>query len=296
VSGAADAAPPVARGRCVVFADGPADAAAICVTGLLLRAGVKVDGVVVRRRRWWRRWWRVAAVFLRRAAGFWTRRALDGRFPSGGFAAFEPDGRAATDAALRGFAREAGLPQRASVEEFAATGGGVAVLYCADFGDAAVLRWLGEARPRLILAAGDPAGESAGSESADVLAAAAGDGVLACHAGILPDYQGADALRWALLEGRADCVGVTVYFAGGGLCGGDVLVRRRVAPVPGEALSALRGRLEVARCAELAAAGLGWLAGSLLRQPQLDVSEKQYFTMHRRLASIVEKELLNETF
>ena len=38
-------------------------------------------------------------------------------------------------------------------------------------------------------------------------------GFVGCHPGILPDYRGVYAPFWAMRDGRADKVGLTVYVA-----------------------------------------------------------------------------------
>jgi methionyl-tRNA formyltransferase len=55
-------------------------------------------------------------------------------------------------------------------------------------------------------------------------------GFLGCHPGILPDFRGAYASFWAMHEGRADKIGVSVYLATAGIDTGPLVAERVVAP------------------------------------------------------------------
>jgi folate-dependent phosphoribosylglycinamide formyltransferase PurN len=55
-------------------------------------------------------------------------------------------------------------------------------------------------------------------------------GFVGCHPGILPEYRGAYAPFWALRDGRADKVGVSIYLANGGVDTGPLIKERTVAP------------------------------------------------------------------
>jgi folate-dependent phosphoribosylglycinamide formyltransferase PurN len=54
-------------------------------------------------------------------------------------------------------------------------------------------------------------------------------GFIGCHPGILPDFRGAYASFWAMLEGRPDKIGLSVYLATPGIDTGP-LVAERVLP------------------------------------------------------------------
>jgi methionyl-tRNA formyltransferase len=55
-------------------------------------------------------------------------------------------------------------------------------------------------------------------------------GFIGCHPGILPEYRGVYAPFWALRDGRADKVGVSIYLADGGVDTGPLITERTVAP------------------------------------------------------------------
>lgn len=63
----------------------------------------------------------------------------------------------------------------------------------------------------------------------DVLALAR-IGFIGCHPGILPDFRGAYASFWAMLQGRPDKIGLTVYLANAGIDTGPLVAERVVAP------------------------------------------------------------------
>ncbi len=55
-------------------------------------------------------------------------------------------------------------------------------------------------------------------------------GFVGCHPGILPDFRGAYASFWAMLEGRTDKIGLSVYLADAGIDNGPLVAERVVAP------------------------------------------------------------------
>ncbi|MDR0535052.1 MAG: hypothetical protein LBG65_01635 [Puniceicoccales bacterium] len=163
---------------------------------------------------------------------------------------------------------------------------GIPVIYCGDLNDAASVRVLREARPRLVVFTGG------GLVRAEVLALS-GDGVLNCHMGILPHYRGMDVVEWPFLEGKTEHVGMTVHFMDKGVDTGDILAVRHMEPAPGEGRDTLRGRFEVPMCRELATAAIDWLSGRISRQPQPPDPTpsgvpRQYFKLHPGLQRLAE--------
>lgn len=55
-------------------------------------------------------------------------------------------------------------------------------------------------------------------------------GFIGCHPGILPDFRGAYASFWAMLEGKHDKIGVSVYLADAGIDAGPLVAERVVPP------------------------------------------------------------------
>lgn len=55
-------------------------------------------------------------------------------------------------------------------------------------------------------------------------------GFIGCHPGILPDFRGAYASFWAMHEGRADKIGLSVYLATAGIDTGPLVAERVLAP------------------------------------------------------------------
>ena len=58
----------------------------------------------------------------------------------------------------------------------------------------------------------------------------AGVGFIGCHPGILPDFRGAYASFWAMLEGKKDKIGLSVYLATAGIDTGPLVAERVVEP------------------------------------------------------------------
>jgi folate-dependent phosphoribosylglycinamide formyltransferase PurN len=55
-------------------------------------------------------------------------------------------------------------------------------------------------------------------------------GFVGCHPGILPDFRGAYASFWAMLEGKPEKVGLSVYLATAGIDTGPLVAERVVPP------------------------------------------------------------------
>ncbi len=55
-------------------------------------------------------------------------------------------------------------------------------------------------------------------------------GFVGCHPGILPDFRGAYASFWAMLEGKKDKIGVSVYLATDGIDTGPLVAERVIRP------------------------------------------------------------------
>jgi folate-dependent phosphoribosylglycinamide formyltransferase PurN len=244
----------------------------ICVAELLRRGGVNIAAIVTRRllnpKRFAKEFARDGVRLLRK---IWIKLVLRQRtfhktnYPTlVDFMAAEK----ITQRTVDDFRREHGIP----------------VVYCDDLNDAVVVDTLERTRPRVVVFTGG------GLIRGEVLRRA-GDGVLNCHMGILPDYRGMDVVEWPLLEGKPDCVGLTVHFMDAGVDTGDILATHRVEPCAGENVHDLRGRFEVPMCRELVAACEGWLAGRLTRRPQAGEKTRQYFILHPRLMELARARL-----
>jgi methionyl-tRNA formyltransferase len=55
-------------------------------------------------------------------------------------------------------------------------------------------------------------------------------GFVGCHPGILPDFRGAYASFWAMLEGKKDKIGLSVYLATAGIDTGPLVAERVIEP------------------------------------------------------------------
>lgn len=166
--------------------------------------------------------------------------------------------------------REGVAPER--VDHFARRNG-IAVSYCADLNDPSVIATLAAIKPRLVVFTG-------GGLLRKPLLQAAGDGVLNCHSGVLPEYRGMDVVEWAVLEGRDDKVGVTVHFMDRGLDTGDILHVEPIPPLPGESLPQLRTRMEPIMCRVFVDTIVRAIKNELARKSQRIEDGRQYFVMH----------------
>ena len=256
----------------VIFSPSRHSLYTICVAELLRRSGVNVAAIVVRRllnpARFSKEFARDGARLIRK---IWVKLILRQRTL-----------RKTNYTTLADYMGAEKITQR-TVDDFRREHG-IPVVYCNELNDAVVAETLERARPRVVAFTGG------GLIRGEILSRA-GDGVLNCHMGILPDYRGMDVVEWPLLEGRPDCVGLTVHFMAAGVDTGDILTTRRIEPHAGEDIHDLRGRFEVPMCLELVAACRGWLAGALERRPQPAGDNKQYFILHPRLMAIARSRL-----
>jgi folate-dependent phosphoribosylglycinamide formyltransferase PurN len=110
-------------------------------------------------------------------------------------------------------------------------------------------------------------------------------GVMNCHAGILPRYRGMDVVEWPALEGYPDQTGLTLQFMDEGVDTGQILLQRSLPLKPGEDFTSLRKRLEAAMPDVMLEGLRGLRDGSIKPQPQDPYAGHQYYVMHPRLAN-----------
>lgn len=255
----------------VVFSPSRYSLYTLCVVELLRRQGVEIAGIFVRRLLNPSRFVHEFRRDGKRLLGkIWRKLILRQRV--------EP---ALPYETLQSLVRREGIPYR-SVDEFRTEG--IAVFFCDDLNEASVLKQLEAIRPRLAVFTGG------GLLRPEVLERC-GEGVLNCHAGILPRYRGMDVIEWAILEGNFHQVGCTVHFMDRGVDTGDIV---RVCPIPlqaGDELHRLRERFEPLMCREMVAACLDVLNGRAQRLPQKAEEGRQYFIMHPALVAVAARRL-----
>jgi folate-dependent phosphoribosylglycinamide formyltransferase PurN len=256
----------------VVFSPSRHSLYTICVTELLCRRGVKVSAVVTRRllnfRRFSKEFSRDGVRLFRK---IWRKLLLR-----------EHAYRKSSYETIVDFMRAEKISIR-RVDEFQAVRG-IPVVYCDDLNDPTVLEVLEERKPSVVVFTG-------GGLIREEVLKRAGDGVLNCHMGILPEYRGMDVVEWPLLEGHPEKVGMTVHFMDRGVDTGDILTTRPVEVHVGEGISDLRGRFEVPMCQQMVETCVLWLEGHLERRSQQDAAGRQYFIMHPRLGKIASRRI-----
>jgi methionyl-tRNA formyltransferase len=118
---------------------------------------------------------------------------------------------------------------------------------------------------------------------------ASGAGVLNAHMGILPAYRGMDVIRWAILEHQRPqaYLGVTVHFMDEGVDTGPILATTRIEPAPGDSIESLTNRFFPVMADMLVTTVRRISQGNVTPEPQRAEDGRQYFTMHPRMAAIV---------
>jgi folate-dependent phosphoribosylglycinamide formyltransferase PurN len=259
--------------KVVVFSPSRFSLYTITVAELLLRSGIDVDAIFVRKlinpRRFTSEFSRDGSRLLRK---IWKKLVL--RQAAYASANFET---------LVSLIQEEAIPYK-TVDELAKAHE-IPIYYCKDLNDAVVVENLRRIQPELVVFTGG------GLLRKEVLASA-GAGVLNCHMGMLPKYRGMDVVEWPILEGDREHIGLTVHFMDEGVDTGDILRTRRVEFRAGETIKQIRDRFEPIMVREFVATTFDFLAGNVTRQPQRKSDGKQYFVMHPRLIKLAESKLL----
>jgi methionyl-tRNA formyltransferase len=161
---------------------------------------------------------------------------------------------------------------------------GIPVIQCNDLNDPVVTKGLRNQQPDLVVFTG---GGLIRQEVLDT----SGHGVINCHMGVLPYYRGMDVVEWPILEGNPDKIGITVHFMDKGVDTGDILKIKKIPPRNGESIRDLRDRIEPIMCQTLVDTCMDYLDGKITRAPQQQKDGKQYFKMHPILLKIVKSSI-----
>ncbi len=114
-------------------------------------------------------------------------------------------------------------------------------------------------------------------------------GILNAHMGPLPEIRGMNALEWSLYLGMKP--GVTLHFIDTGIDTGDILLFREIEIESDDTIESLRMKSLDVSVGIMVEGILGFVDGSLERQPQRPNDGKQYFVMHERLKRIVQRRI-----
>jgi len=110
---------------------------------------------------------------------------------------------------------------------------------------------------------------------------------LNAHPGLLPNYRGMDAVRWALLNG--DDIGVSVHIVTADVDGGPIVVRRKMEIKPNETVEEIIERNYYRHHHQaMVDAILEFEAGDQNPEAQDQMLGKQYFKMHSKLRCILD--------
>jgi methionyl-tRNA formyltransferase len=158
------------------------------------------------------------------------------------------------------------------------------IVGCEELNDAIVAQTLKDLKPDLVVFTG-------GGIVRPTILEAAGAGVVNCHIGVLPPYRGMDVVEWPVLTKDFENIGLTVHFMEKGLDTGEILYVKRVQPNRSDTIKTLRERIEPMMSEALATTVIDFLAGKIQRQPQKIEDGKQFFVMHERLIEIANQNL-----
>ena len=170
-----------------------------------------------------------------------------------------------------------------SLDELAARHG-IPVVYCNTLNDDVVHKQLEASRPDAVVFTG-------GGILREKTLSLAGDGVLNCHIGQLPHYRGMDVVEWPLLENRVDSLGFTVHFMAKGIDTGDILNIFPIGIDLASNITDLRRKCEAHMSCAMVQTVTRFLNGQCPRFSQSSKDGKQYFIIHERLREIAERRL-----
>lgn len=170
-----------------------------------------------------------------------------------------------------------------SIEEFCHINK-VQILYCKTLNDFRVEKFIKEKKPRLVLFTG-------GGLIRKNILELAGDGVLNCHMGILPEYRGMDVVEWPLLLKDYNRIGFSIHFMDEGVDTGDILKTEKVEILKGDNILSLRTRFESRMCQTFVETCLEYMEGKIKPKEQNVDDGKQYFKIHQKLQKVAELNL-----
>ena len=163
---------------------------------------------------------------------------------------------------------------------------GIDVIQVDDLNNATVEKCLSEINIDLIVFTG-------GGLIRENIFNVAGQGVLNCHMGVLPEYRGMDVPEWAILENNPHKVGFTVHFMDKGVDTGDILKVFTIMPQKDETVKQLRERFEPLMVKGFVETIVDILDAKIVRKKQYLSEGKQYFIMHEKLLNKVNSKLKN---
>ena len=160
----------------------------------------------------------------------------------------------------------------------------IPVIYCKTLNDEIVHKHLKSIGPDNVIFTG-------GGILREKTLALAGQGVINCHMGQLPNYRGMDVVEWPLLENQIEALGFTVHFMERGIDTGDILAVFPMDTSLTPSIKLLRGKFETHMCCSFVHVVTRFLNGQCERHSQAAKDGKQYFIIHERLRRIAESRL-----
>lgn len=161
---------------------------------------------------------------------------------------------------------------------------GVKIITCGNLNDTKVVNYLDSLSSKVVLFTG-------GGIIRENVLNEAGDGIINCHMGILPEYKGMDLPEWALLEGNKDKIGLTLHFMDSGIDTGEILKKVKIEYIKGETILDLRKRFEPIMVQSMVETLKEYLNDEVSPVKQSNNPFKQYFIMHSKLVDALNVKL-----
>ena len=118
-------------------------------------------------------------------------------------------------------------------------------------------------------------------------------GILNAHMGLLPEMRGMNVLEWSIFYGKN--LGVTLHLIDRGIDTGDILSFRQIPVEEGDSISDLRDKSGIMNFELFSEVLNDFKTDSVIRRKQSPELGSQYFVMHPRLRSCVERKLRDLT-
>jgi len=159
------------------------------------------------------------------------------------------------------------------------------MIVCNNLNDANVRDYLLAVKPRMAVFCG-------GGIVRENIIELSGDGVLNCHAGLLPRYRGLDNHEWPLLEKHPEAIGCTTHFMSKYVDEGDILFMFKGVIGNSNSIEGLMKYMDVWQIKLLAFSVIRHFMNEAPLQPQKKEDGRQYFYMHPKLVSVAKQNLV----
>ena len=120
-------------------------------------------------------------------------------------------------------------------------------------------------------------------------------GVFNVHMGILPNYRGIGVTEWPIIENKLEDIGlgVTLHLMEKGVDTGPILIKKRISIKKGDQINNIENKYLPEMVKTMLLGVKMARDGSLKPTPQKKADGRQYFSLHKRMKTVVKKRIEN---